>query len=94
MKNVMVFLVLIGFLMATPVFAKGPHTGFNPHPNQNAYEHANDNARFKRTDAQKNVEKDVEDAEKSAKKAARKAEKEARKEKKRLEREARKLNHG
>jgi hypothetical protein len=51
MKRFILGAVVLGLIVFGPVaFAKGgghaEHGG--PHPNANAYEHANDNARFKR----------------------------------------------
>lgn len=79
MKRIMAWLVAIMFFIGVmPVFG-ADNDKANPTPNKEAYEHANEHARFMRTEASK-----------SNIKAANKSDNEAEKEKKRLDKEAKK----
>ena len=108
-KRIACIIAVVFFATTVPVIAaKEGKTG--PDPNQAAYEHANENAKFKRAedlkdkevkDAEKKAEKEKKRLEKEAKKEAKKKEKEAKeaakkaeKEKKRLEKEAKKVKEG
>ena len=91
-KRIAVWVVMVMFFAGTvPAFAKDGG-GKGPNPSEKAYEHANDNAKFKRTADVK--AKDTEDAAKKADKEARKAKKEAEekaeKDKKMADKEAKK----
>lgn len=91
LKRIAVFLVaVIFFAGSVPVFADGEDKG-GPNPNEKAYEHANEHAKFKRLEDVKNKEtgKAKKEAEK-AKKAEEKAKRDAEKEAKKKDKEARK----
>jgi hypothetical protein len=50
MRKIVSLLVILALMVGGgPAFAKRG-SGSGPHPNENAFEHANDNARFKRGD--------------------------------------------
>jgi len=92
MKRIMIWIVvLMFFISTTPAFAKY-EKGKSPDPSKKAYEHANENARFKRTGDVKteDAEKAVKRSEKEAQKAKKEAEKKAEKEKKAAEKKAQK----
>ncbi len=94
-KRIAVWIVAVMFFVGvTPIFAENDDKG-GPSPSAKAYEHANEHARFKRTEGLKDkeamkAEKEAEKAAKEAKKREEKAKKEAEKEKKRVEKEAKK----
>ncbi len=91
-KRIAVWIIAVMFFAGTTsVFAKDGG-GKGPHPSEKAYEHANGNARFKRTGDVKN--KEAEKAAKQAEKEAKKAQKEAKKKQKEIEKEAKKANKG
>jgi hypothetical protein len=51
MKKIVIFFVVSVFLLTgNIVFAAKGGNGRGPHPNASAYEHANENARFKRAE--------------------------------------------
>ena len=68
MKKIFMLILSFFLLIASPVFAaKGGGKGPHPDPNPSAYEHANDNARFKR-DADWKSKKEKKDKKKKHKK--------------------------
>ncbi|MFA5146815.1 MAG: hypothetical protein WC515_05560 [Candidatus Omnitrophota bacterium] len=99
MKRIAVWIIAVMFFAGTtPIFAADESKG-GPDPNKEAYEHASEKARFKRTEdlkdkdaikAAKKAEKEAERAKREAEKAKRKAEKEAKKKQKEMERKAKK----
>ncbi len=96
MKNIIaLFLMVVFSAVTTPAFAKGPEKkshGGAPHPNAKAYEHANEHARFKIDDVEKNLDEiKAEKEKKKAEKLERKAKREAERQKRRAEKEAAKL---
>lgn len=109
-KRVAVWIIAIMFFISTtPVFALDEKKG-GPTPNKEAYEHANEHAKFKRTEDSKDREaikadkeakkeaekakKEEEKAKKEAEKAKRAAEKEAKKKQKEMEKESKKMKKG
>ena len=84
MKKVTAFLVMVAFFaVTTPAFSKGPG---NPKPNAKAYEHANENARFKRDgmpNGKDKIEDQAERQKKDTERQARKAKKQEERKKKR-----------
>jgi hypothetical protein len=110
MKRIAVWVIAVMFLAgATPMFALDEDKG-GPNPNKEAYEHANEHARFKRTEgsedkevvkSEKEVKKEAQKAEREeekvkreAEKASRKSGKEAKKKQKEMKRESRKAGKG
>jgi hypothetical protein len=90
-KRTVVWIIVVMFFAGiTPIFAKDGG-GKVPNPNEKAYEHANENARFKRTgdvkgkEAEKVKERSVKEAEKAKKEVEKKAEKEKKEAEKKIE---------
>ena len=92
-KRLAVFVTAVLFLLcAVPLNAK---EGGGKGPSTKAFERANDNASFKRTEMkeEKKLEKESEKAEKEAEKVKRQTEKEAEKVKRQAKKDARKAAH-
>lgn len=81
-------LAVIFFVCTAPTFAKDG-SGKSPHPNTKALEHANENAKFKRTAGVKDSA--VEKSDREAAKALKESNKKAEKERKESEKKAEKL---
>lgn len=95
-RKIMALVITVAFIATSaPLFAaeKGKAS---PSPSQKAYEHANEMAKFKRTEGLKKdkdairAQKEAEKAKRQAEKEALKAQKEAEKAKRQAEKEARK----
>jgi len=100
MRRIAIWLIaVIFFAGTTPIFAADEDKS-SPTPNKEAYEHANENARFNRTGdlkdkeamkAARKAEKETEKTKKEADRAQRKAEKEAKKKQKGMGKETKKM---
>ena len=84
-KRILIFLGSVLLAVPTLCFAKehGNSGNGSPHPNQSAYEHANENARFKRDENWK--------ADKEAKKEESKIKRQTKKTKMKVERKVKKV---
>lgn len=102
-KRIAVWIIAVMFFASTtPIFALDEGKS-GPNPSKKAYEHANENARFKRTEnlkdkgavkAEKEAKKKSEKAKKEEEKAKQEAEKNAEKKQKEMEREVKKVKKG